>query len=87
MSGGHQPVEENNPNSNDSSPLTDPGKSYAPVDDAVTGGSPGGAEQDPIGMVRCRSCGMQTPANGARCQRCNTPVRASASTTKQYNGQ
>jgi hypothetical protein len=75
-------AEENNPDGNDGSSVTDPGKSYAPVDDQVPGGEPGASEYDPIGMVRCRSCGMMTPADGTRCDRCNTPVRA-----KQYNGQ
>lgn len=76
-SGGYKPAEENNPDGNDggpSSPVTDPGKSYPPVDDQQMGGAPGAATYDPVGMVRCRSCGMQTPADGARCVRCNTPT-------------
>jgi hypothetical protein len=76
MSRRYQPVKENKPNANDG--LTDPGKYYPPVDDQVPGGAPGASEYDPVGMVRCRSCGMQTPAGESRCVRCNTPTPGNA---------
>jgi hypothetical protein len=62
-------MERNKPDAND-----DPGKYYPPPDDPAGGGAPG-AIKDPVGMVRCRSCGMHTPADEARCERCNSPVR------------
>jgi hypothetical protein len=68
---------ENNPDANDGSAITDPGKNYEPPDTPVAGGTPGASDVDPVGMVRCRSCGMHTPANVTRCVRCNSPVRQS----------
>jgi hypothetical protein len=77
-------VQEDKPDANNGdSAVTDPGKDYAPVDDAAPGGAPGqSGDAGYMGMVRCRTCGMKTPSDGARCERCNTPLGP-----KQYNGQ
>jgi hypothetical protein len=70
----HVTVAENTPDSNNQSAITDPGKNFPPVDAQQIGGAPGASTVDPVGMIRCRSCGMATPANGTRCVRCNTPI-------------
>lgn len=54
-------VQENDPDNFTSDPEGD----YDGVGD--------GTQSAPVGIVRCRGCGMMT--GGTRCERCNTPVQ------------